>query len=34
MAVQLAVGAGARVIGTASESGHTYLRELDAEPVA
>jgi len=34
MAVQLAVGAGARVIGTASESGHAYLRELGAEPVA
>lgn len=33
MAVQLAVGAGARVIATASESGHPYLRELGAEPV-
>jgi NADPH:quinone reductase len=33
MAVQLAVAAGARVIGTASESGHAYLRELGAEPV-
>jgi NADPH2:quinone reductase len=34
MAVQLAVAAGARAIGTASESGHAYLRELGAEPVA
>jgi NADPH2:quinone reductase len=33
MAVQLAVNAGARVIGTASESAHAYLRELGAEPV-
>ena len=33
MAVQLAVLAGARVIGTASESGHACLRELGAEPV-
>jgi NADPH2:quinone reductase len=33
MAVQLAVAAGARVIGTASESGHAYLRKLGAEPV-
>ena len=33
MAVQLALEAGARVIGTASESGHAYLRELGAEPV-
>jgi NADPH:quinone reductase-like Zn-dependent oxidoreductase len=33
MAVQLAVSAGARVIATASESGHAYLRELGAEPV-
>jgi len=33
MAVQLAVAAGARVIGTASESGHALLRELGAEPV-
>jgi NADPH:quinone reductase-like Zn-dependent oxidoreductase len=33
MAVQLAVGMGARVIGTARESGHAYLRELGAEPV-
>jgi NADPH:quinone reductase-like Zn-dependent oxidoreductase len=34
MAVQLSVSAGARVIGTASESGDAYLRELGAEPVA
>jgi NADPH2:quinone reductase len=34
MATQLAVAAGARVIATASESGHAYLRELGAEPVA
>jgi NADPH2:quinone reductase len=33
MAVQLAVVAGARVIGTASEGGHQLLRELGAEPV-
>ena len=33
MAVQLAVDSGARVIGTASESGHAYLRQLGAEPV-
>ena len=33
MAVQLAVDLGARVIGTASESGHAYLRQLGAEPV-
>jgi len=33
MAVQLAVNAGARVIGTASEANHAYLRELGAEPV-
>jgi NADPH:quinone reductase len=33
MAVQLAVDAGARVIGTASESGHALLREFGAEPV-
>jgi NADPH:quinone reductase len=33
MAVQLAVNAGARVIGTARESGHAYLRQLGAEPV-
>jgi uncharacterized protein (TIGR02246 family) len=34
MAVQLAVAAGARVIATASESRHAYLRSLGAEPVA
>ncbi len=33
MAVQLAVAAGARVIGTSSESGHALLREFGAEPV-
>lgn len=33
MLVQLAVGRGARVIGTASESHHDQLRELGAEPV-
>jgi NADPH:quinone reductase len=33
MAVQLAVAAGARVIGTASPSGHDLLREFGAEPV-
>ena len=33
MAVQLAVADGARVIGTASESGHELLREFGAEPV-
>lgn len=33
MAVQVAVSAGARVIGTASEGRHAYLRELGAEPV-
>ena len=33
MAVQLAVGDGARVIGTAAESGHDHLRQLGAEPV-
>jgi NADPH:quinone reductase len=33
MAVQLAVVAGAHVIGTASESGHALLREFGAEPV-
>ncbi|MGA4842950.1 NADP-dependent oxidoreductase [Streptomyces sp. G45] len=32
-AVQLARHAGARVIGTASERNHGYLRELGAEPV-
>jgi NADPH:quinone reductase-like Zn-dependent oxidoreductase len=34
MAVQLAVNAGARVIATASQASHAYLRELGAEPVA
>lgn len=34
IAVQLAVGSGARVIGTASESGHALVRELGAEPVS
>ncbi|HJZ01738.1 MAG TPA: NADP-dependent oxidoreductase [Streptosporangiaceae bacterium] len=33
MAVQLAVDAGARVIGTASQGGHELLREFGAEPV-
>jgi len=33
MAVQLAVNAGARVIGTAAQPGHEYLRMLGAEPV-
>lgn len=33
-AVQLAVARGARVIGTASEANHDYLRALGAEPVA
>jgi NADPH:quinone reductase len=33
MAVQLAADLGARVIGTASESGHAYLLQLGAEPV-
>jgi NADPH:quinone reductase-like Zn-dependent oxidoreductase len=33
MAVQLAFNAGARVIGTASEASHDYLRKLGAEPV-
>lgn len=32
-AVQLAVARGARVIGTASETNHDYLRGLGAEPV-
>jgi len=32
MAVQLAVNAGARVIGTARENSHAYLRQLGAEP--
>lgn len=34
LAVQLARERGARVIGTASEAKHDYLRELGAEPVA
>jgi NADPH:quinone reductase-like Zn-dependent oxidoreductase len=34
MTVQLARNAGARVIATGRESGHAYLRELGAEPVA
>jgi NADPH:quinone reductase len=33
MAIQLAVAAGARVIGTASEGGRALLREFGAEPV-
>jgi NADPH2:quinone reductase len=33
IAIQLAVEAGARVIGTAREDRHDYLRELGAEPV-
>jgi NADPH2:quinone reductase len=33
-ATQLAVLAGARVVGTASEGNHEYLRSLGAEPVA
>jgi len=33
-ATQLAVMAGARVVGTAGEANHDYLRELGAEPVA
>jgi NADPH:quinone reductase-like Zn-dependent oxidoreductase len=33
-AVQLAVARGARVIGTASQANHDYLRSLGAEPVA
>jgi NADPH:quinone reductase-like Zn-dependent oxidoreductase len=33
MAVQLGVNAGARVIATASEKSHDYLRQLGAEPV-
>ncbi|MFF8942221.1 NADP-dependent oxidoreductase [Streptomyces sp. NPDC014864] len=32
-AVQIAVALGARVIGTASERNHAFLRELGAEPV-
>jgi NADPH:quinone reductase-like Zn-dependent oxidoreductase len=34
VAVQLAAAAGARVIGTASERNHTFLRELGADPVS
>ena len=34
LAVQIAVARGARVIGTASERNHGFLRELGAEPVA
>jgi NADPH:quinone reductase-like Zn-dependent oxidoreductase len=34
MAVQIAAHLGARVIGTASERNHDYLRSLGAEPVA
>jgi NADPH2:quinone reductase len=34
MAVQIAVHQGARVIGTASEASHGYLRDLGADPVA
>lgn len=34
IAVQLAVHAGARVVGTASAGNHDYLRSLGAEPVA
>lgn len=34
IAVQLAVHAGARVVGTASPGNHDYLRGLGAEPVA
>ncbi|TWE22678.1 NADPH:quinone reductase-like Zn-dependent oxidoreductase [Prauserella muralis] len=33
LATQLAVAAGARVLGTASERNHDFLRELGAEPV-
>jgi NADPH:quinone reductase len=33
MAVQIAVNARVRVIGTSSEGGHAYLRQLGAEPV-
>jgi NADPH2:quinone reductase len=32
MVVQIAVARGARVVGTASEGNHEYLRELGAEP--
>ncbi|MFJ8045933.1 NADP-dependent oxidoreductase [Kitasatospora sp. NPDC096147] len=34
LAVQIAVALGAKVIGTASERNHAFLRELGAEPVA
>lgn len=34
LAVQIAVARGARVIGTASESNHEFLRDFGAEPVA
>lgn len=34
IAIQLAVHAGARVVGTASPRNHDFLRELGAEPVA
>jgi NADPH2:quinone reductase len=34
MVVQVAVARGARVIGTASERNHEYLRELGAEPTS
>jgi NADPH:quinone reductase len=34
MAVQLAIGAGARVIGTASQQNHDDLRRMGAQPVA
>ncbi|PBC72071.1 NADPH:quinone reductase-like Zn-dependent oxidoreductase [Streptomyces sp. TLI_235] len=34
LAVQIAAAHGARVIGTAGERNHNYLRELGAEPVA
>lgn len=34
LAVQIAVARGARVIGTASEANHGFLRDLGAEPVA
>jgi NADPH2:quinone reductase len=34
MAIQLALAAGARVIGTASESSHALLREFGVQPVA
>jgi NADPH2:quinone reductase len=33
MAVQIAINAGARVIGTAGAGSHEYLRQLGAEPV-